>query len=257
MALDVYVGTLTRFYTGNWRPIVAQLVDGPHPDCGTIGRVVERVVDFQTRTSDGKAQNIEVKVNQDQIRPASVARERIESWRREVNGTLETRLTHPIEWVEADDGEYFTDKPGWGPYGALLLWAAHEEHPEFGWPTEVPKDLGTDPAFAASSEESMSSRYPTLLRGDFWLPGAHSFTVNCQSPVGAEITLGFTEALFEDLRRLNSRTWRASEWKLARWFREAAREGDPLELSAKSAFSILFFLAKEAVDQDLPMVLDW
>lgn len=257
MALDVYVGTLTRFYTGNWRPIVAQLSDGPDHYCGTICRVVERVVDGQTRTSDGKVQNIEVKVNRDQLRPASVAQERIESWRREVNEALEARLTHPIEWIEANDGEYFTDKPGWHPYGALLLWAAHEEHPEFGWPTEVPEDLGADPAFEASSEDSMPSRYQTLLRGDYWLPGAYSFVVKCQSPAGAEITLGFTEALFNDLRRLNSRTWRASEWKLARWCRKAARKGDPLEPSAKFAFSILYFLAKEAVDQGLPMVLDW
>lgn len=257
MALDVYVGTLTRFHTGNWRPMIAQLSDGHHPECGTIGRVVERVVDGQNRTSDGTVRNVEVKVNQHRLRPVSSAQERIEAWRREINRTLEARLPQPVEWVESDCGEYFTDKVGWNPYGALLLWAAYDDHPELELPVEVPQDLSADPAYAASLEEGVPSRYPTLLRSDYWLPGNHPFVVEVESPAGAKITLGFTEALFNDLRRLNSRTWRASEWKLARWFRKAPRKGDSLELNAKFAFTILYLLSREAVDRGLPMVLDW
>lgn len=76
--------------------MIAQLSDGPHPECGTIGRVVERVVDGQNRTSDGTIRNVEVKVNRHRLRPASVAQERIEALRREISRTLGARLLDQV-----------------------------------------------------------------------------------------------------------------------------------------------------------------
>ncbi len=256
MALDVYVGPLIRFYTGSWRSIIGQSIDGFDPACGVLDGEIERNADMQVNTPEG-VRTIEVKSNRKYIQPFATAGQKIEKWRQALNQTLAVHPEKPLDWDESDNGVYFTDKPGWDAYGALQLWAAHEEHPEFEAPAMVPEDIDADPAFQVSSDEHVETRYPTLLRSDFWLPAEYSFISKGRAPNENDVTFGFSTALVKELGELNARTWSADEATVSDWFVRATNKEDAFENCAKFGFAVFYALARKAVKHHLPMVLDW
>lgn len=255
MALDVYVGPLTRFYTGSWWSIIVQFTDGLDPACGVLGGEIERNADMQVNTPEG-LKTIEVKSNRKYILPLTTAAQEIERWRQALNQTLAVHPEKPLDWPESNDGVYFTDKPGWTAYGALQLWAAHEEHPEFEAPATVPENIAADPAFELSSDEHIATRYPNLLRSDFWLPGEYSFTSRGRAPNGNDVTFGFSTALVKELDELNARTWSADVATVSEWFLQATKKEDAFENCARFGFAVFYALAWMAVEHHLPMVLD-
>jgi hypothetical protein len=187
LALDVYVGPLIRFYTGRWKSIVSQYKDGFDPNCLVLDGGLDRFADFQVKAPDGQVRTGEIKSNRKYLSP-SAAGQKIEKWRQSLNETLAARLQKPLDWPEDNDGVYLTDKPGWDAYGALMLWAAHEEHPEFKRPDILPEDWFDDTAYQSSLAEDALTRYPTLLLCDFWLPGEYSFTAKGRVPNEKEST---------------------------------------------------------------------
>src|SRR5687768_10259928 len=106
MGLDVYVGSLVRYYTGNWETIVQQLgrETGMH--------VEVRRPPLPKPTLIGRLRAL--------LSPhgADAAVRDIERWRRQ----LEHQIGSHITWNEEPDAVYFTDKPAWDGYGALVLW---------------------------------------------------------------------------------------------------------------------------------------
>src|SRR5215207_333720 len=99
MGLDVYVGSLTRYYT-----------EGP-------ADVVERIARHQAMAvTDGQ--------DAEEVIRAAVLR-----WRENLSRWLGDRLARPLDWDESSPAPCVTDKPGWDGYGGALLLAAHDEHP--------------------------------------------------------------------------------------------------------------------------------
>ena len=99
MGLDVYVGSLTRYY-------VEAAAD-----------VLERIARHQGIAADGQ--------DAEEVIRAAVLR-----WREGLNRWLGDRLAGPLDWDESAPAPCVTDKPGWDGYGGVLLLAAHDEHPE-------------------------------------------------------------------------------------------------------------------------------
>ena len=139
MGLDVYVGSLTRYY-----------VEGP-------ADVVDRVARHQGVVPDGQA-------------PEEVIRSAVLRWRDGLNRWLVDRLDGPLDWDESGPAPCFTDKPGWDGYGGTLLLAAHDEHPELPPPALVSADWPDDAAYQAASARGAGSRYSQLLTPELWLP---------------------------------------------------------------------------------------
>jgi hypothetical protein len=138
MGLDVYVGSLTRYY-----------VEGP-------ADVVDRVARHQGMTVDGQ--------------PAEeVIRSAVLRWRDRLSRWLGDRLDGPLDWDESGPAPCFTDKPGWNGYGGTLLLAAHDEHPELPPPALVSADWPDDAAYQAASARGAGSRYSQLLTPELWL----------------------------------------------------------------------------------------
>ena len=90
MGLDVYVGSLTRYY-----------VEGS-------ADVVERVARHQGMAVDGQPA--------EEVIHSAVVR-----WRDGLNHWLDDRLDGPLDWDESGPAPCFTDKPGWDGYGVALL----------------------------------------------------------------------------------------------------------------------------------------
>lgn len=106
MGWDIYVGTFHRYYAGQWETVIQQM--------GGQGGMQVQVL----RPQPGLLDRL-----RSWFRPKRDPVEEIERWKR----SLSAAAGVPLDWNEHPEAEYFTDKPGWESYGALLLWAACEE----------------------------------------------------------------------------------------------------------------------------------
>ena len=240
MGLDVYVGTLTRYYTGDWETIVQQLgreaglpveVRRPRPPAPTL---LARLLHL--------------------FRPNGVpaAARDIERWRRR----LQRELGTPLTWSEDPDVTYFTDKPAWDCYGALVLWAAYDELPNAPR-RSTGEQWSNDPAYQ-TARLNQALRYKHLMADtELWLPADFAEPIQTTSVLGEPITVGSSVRLRAELEALNGRTWAANEETIAQWRADGADYGAPLETSARFGFSVFYELTSESVRRRLPMKLDY
>jgi hypothetical protein len=220
MGLDVYVGSLTRYY-----------VEGP-------ADVVDRVARHQGVAPDGQAAE-------------EVLRSAVLRWRDGLNRWLAGRLDGPLDWDESGPAPCFTDKPGWDGYGGTLLLAAHDEHPELPPPALVSADWPDDPAYQAASARGAGSRYNQLLTPELWLPCRFDFTVRTQDITGEEVEVGSSVALLDQLELL------AARYRLADRPPEPAADGHSLSAAAGGGLAVLLRLAERSVVCRVPMRLDF
>ena len=220
MGLDVYVGSLTRYY-----------VEGP-------ADVVGRVARHQGMVPDGQ--------------PAeAVIRSAMLRWRDGLRRWLGDRLDGPLDWDESGPAPCFTDKPGWDGYGGTLLLAAHDEHPELPPPALVSADWPDDPAYQAASARGAGSRYSQLLTPELWLPCRFDFTVRTQDITGEEVEVGSSVALLDQLELL------AARYRLDDRPPEPAADGHSLSAAAGTGLAVLRRLAERSVVWRVPMRLDF
>ena len=220
MGLDVYVGSLTRYYT-----------EGPDD-------VVERIARHQGMTvTDGQAA--------EEVIRAAVLR-----WRENLNRWLGDRLARPLDWDESTPAPCVTDKPGWDGYGGALLLAAHDEHPELP-PAVVSADWPDDLAYQAASARGAGSRYSQLLTPELWLPCRFEFTARTQDLTGEEVELGSSVALLEQLELL------ATRYHLEADQQDPGADGHSLSAAAGNGLAVLRRLAARSVRSRVPMKLDF
>lgn len=237
MGLDIYVGTLTRYYCGDWETIVQQIAHR---------RGLEVQVIRPGRPNDA--------INDPaQVRPL------VMQWQRLLGDALAEHLEYPVEWDESPDAPYFTDKPSWDCWADLLLWAAYEEHPEYERPLYSGEDWREDVAYQASNEEGYESRFPHLVRRnlELWLPCDFPFVFSTMGLTGSEVTIASSVQLLTELRELNERTWEAGPQVLGRWSQTATGANAPLEDGARYAFGLLLGLTEKSIEFRLPMKLDY
>jgi hypothetical protein len=239
MGLDIYVGSLTRYYAGDWKTIIQQLAEK-----GALGDSTMHVV--RPEQPD------------DAITDPEQIHELVTLWRQRLTEALGEHISMPLSWDERADAPYFTDKPAWDCYGHLLLWAAYDEHPEMERPTEGVEEWPQDPAYVASRADGYQTLFPQLLGGvEMWLPHDFPFTFSTMAPNGTDCSFGSSPALLRELEELNVRTWEADEDEIQRWRRQGADRGAPLEQGARFAYSIMRNLTRKSVENDLPIKLDY
>ena len=146
MGLDIYAGTLTRYYSHNWKTVVQQWAE-------------ENGYAFNRITPDGEAAD-----NEEEMSPAEV-QAAVENWRDQILSAISQPGQPPYTpWPEDNEKPYYTDKPDWDAFGAMLLVAACHTYDE-PVPSTVEKDwnFGEHPLVArlASDEERVWS----LFRG--------------------------------------------------------------------------------------------
>lgn len=238
MSLDIYAGTLTRFYTEDW--------ENP-------GQKVTREPDVEDPPA-----SLEAGEDDDEPPPTEAeVREAVESWQAALSEALEEYLPEPLEWDESPEKPYFTDQPGWQAYAALLLWAAHAEHPEFERPTEIPDQGWSDnPAYLAAVERDSGTVYRQILQPELWLPGDFPFCFEAPSVTQQPTLIGSALDLERDLEALNAATFQATAEELTRFLTaEEIEAEDELEAAAKYALAVFLTLAKNANEHRVPMML--
>jgi hypothetical protein len=227
MALDVYVGSLTRYYTGDWE------------------NVAERSVRARGSPAPGGRQR-----DAESMRPAVLA------WRDALAASLGSNVVAGLDWDESTEAPHFTGRPGWDGFGSLVLWAAYAEHPALRRPDRLPEEWDDDPALLRCNTQG--SRYSHLVRNvELWLPSPFEFTFEGQDVDGRRIVVGSALTLARQLVELNGATWKAGEGAVARWAKAAPADDAVLEVKARHAFAILSELVRQAVAHRLPIKLDY
>jgi hypothetical protein len=173
------------------------------------------------------------------------------------------------EWDDRPDGAYYTDKPGWEGYGAVVLLAVYDEHPElvpgakvkrlFGSRTVAavaPGDFGQAEAYKAAAESPV--RYPTLLRAEWCLPISGGPALFAAATLGGkQLTMGHVDRLLDELTLLNQRTLKLSPAEM-----EAARQAGPtdpgsLEGMARFGLSVVMATAEFATRHRVAWIMDY
>lgn len=277
MALDIYVGPLSRYYSGRWKTAMVQWAEASREagETHVLGPPGEEVrakvhdIRIELSTEPGPAAVVtyvseqgevieatEVKTHRRLILPASKASEVVAAWIAGMGNFMKDKLRNPWVWVDDVDGPYFTDKPGWEPFQALQLWAAYDEHPGSPLPMALPDQLTSDPVYRESTALYFESLYTHLLGIEMWLPSRESFVFTTLDPAKARTRVGFVENLVSELQLLNDRTWKCELEVVKSWGEEAPDSEAPLEEMAKFAFSMILGLALTAEKHKLPMLLD-
>lgn len=229
MGLDIYVGTFTRYYNRDWLLITQQRFPG-------------QVTVFRQGGEQPKQDPEEV-------------RNAIHVWA----AGLASGLKVENLWSEDDSLPYFTDKPTWEGYSALLYWAACEDQgiDPLAKPV-VADDALSEPIFERYKDKSVSTRYDQLLLDEeLWLPIEAPYVFGTLDPAGKRRTFGNCRQLTAELDLLNSRTWKANTATLEQWRHDCFEHNAGIEAGARFAFAVMRYLAGEAVTHNLPMLLDY
>jgi hypothetical protein len=259
MGLDLYAGPLTRYHAGLWKTIVQQM---------------------------GEAQGVPVHV----IRlggPAKTAtpeatHEAVIAWQRALR---EATGIASLDWPESPSLPYFTDKPDWDGYWAVVLLAAADQFPDIAAPDEIgrrsrigdpakhPLIRRADAVYLAKRNGGLVARlfrrnpeplpverrYPQILmRPELWLPVEFDLMVRSTDIAGSRSWMGSSPRFLQELEVLNSRTLQASDTTLAAWAKEGPPEND-LSLERMARFGLALFMqaARYSVEHRVPLKLDY
>ena len=111
MGLDIYAGTLTRYYSHNWKTVVQQWAE-------------ENGYSFNRITPDGEP------ADDEELSPTEV-QAAVEDWRDQILNAISQPGQPPYApWPENNEKPYYTDKPDWDAFGAMLLVAACHTYEE-------------------------------------------------------------------------------------------------------------------------------
>ncbi len=254
MGLDIYAGTLTRYYMHDWKSVVQQWAEAN-------GMKFQRFAPNEEEIEE-------------ETDPARV-REAVENWRDQIVAAVSQPGQEPFTpWPEDCERPYYTDKPDWDAYGALLLAAACYSYGE-PLPATVSKgwDFMEHPLIRRLSEDQ--EKVWSLLRGAvWWIPLPDGFFFEAPLPTGNREVIATTAGLRQELERLNELAWRADEKTILGW---SDTEGYPADGTvndgtvqtgethtvydtqslAKFAFSILYQALLFSETHQVPILLDY
>lgn len=259
MGLDIYAGTLTRYYAHNWKSAVQQWAE-------------ENGYTFQKITPDGAAVD-----DEEEMSPAEV-QDIVENWRDQILAVIAAPGHEPYTpWPEDNEKPYYTDKPDWDAFGAMLLVAACRTYEEPMPPTvEKDWDFMENPVIARLSGDE--ERVWSLFRGaTWWIPLSDSFLFQGPLPTNDTATIGTVGGLRKELEKLNQLAWQADEKTILSW---TETEGYPVdgtvgpngqysktdipehtqydtESLAKFAFSMFWQAMCFAEEQQVPILMDF
>lgn len=254
MGLDIYAGTLTRYYTRNWKTAVQKFAEANGIEFQTIRAAQDG--------SDGE------ELSADEVR------EIVTQWRDSIIKGLNLNPA-PVWNEDYDTTPYYTEKPDWDALSALLLYVA-AKYSDKEVPATIDKniDIYEHPIvkeFLAAKDFQL-----TLFDGNgWWLPIEQNIMFDYVLPNSEKSPLTTSALLLAELKRYNAFEWNADRETIISWSRtegypaeavysketgfvkEASYEKYETESLAKFAFSILWQAAEFSLEHGVVIVYDF
>ncbi|MER7333474.1 MULTISPECIES: hypothetical protein [unclassified Micromonospora] len=235
MGLDLYVGPLTRYHLNDWLTITQQIGAQEGYDV----RIVRAQEDEEHETDPDMVQNA------------------VREWQQ----WLGEALGGPVDWPEGTTQPYWTDKPDWDGFGAVLLLAAYDERPDLrpgpGDKEDSPRAFADAPAYQVASAQP--ERYITLLSGvEWWLPLAEDpLVIEASRPTGQPTRMGSVDRLAAELRLLDERAGVLAGHDPAELRRGLPSDDPTLAEVARFGLAVMLDLAETAIEHRQPLLLDY
>ena len=254
MGLDVYSGTLTRYYARNWKTSVQQWGEKYGYEVNII------------RPNEAE--------EQETVSPEEICKG-VTRWRDLLIERLGSNLGRKPLWNEDNDvTPYYTDKPDWNAVQALMLYViCYVNGQEV--PATISKhyDLFKDKIYDTFVEEHPGI---SVIEGDgWWLPFDDDLMFRYYLPTGQEQNFASVGKLREELEQINSIEWNADEETIVKWrdeegypdgavigtdrkvrFSKNPETYDTVSL-AKFAFSILWQAMRHAEQHGTVIIYDF
>ena len=232
MALDLYVGGFARYFALDWENVGQK-------------QAKESGMEYRIIRPDGPPQA----ADWDEAAGA------VGQWREAINGGLGDALAEPLSWDETHDAPYFSDRPGYDGYGALVIWAAHAEaggNP----PEQYNEEWFEDEAVVEVSTPKEGQKYRPIVCGNLWLPSDFMFSFDFQGLTGQKVHICSNLALQQSLAALNETTFKMNEAQIAESLQGGYEENAPLQQVASFGFAVMQDMCDKSVKHHLPIMLD-
>lgn len=201
MGLDIYAGTLTRYYTHNWKTAVQQF--------GEAHGIPVHIIRAHSASSPATAEEIFSRVSQ---------------WRDHIIQGL--ALSEPPLWNEdADQTPYYTNKPGWEAITALQLFVIANMLGK-NVPETIPKNYDITQSDLYQEYRQQNCDSISVLDCDWWVPIAEPAIFSYVLPNFQESLLASTGTLRSELKAINALQWNAEPSAILKW---QETEGYPVE----------------------------
>jgi len=230
MAFDLYVGGFARFFAHEWENVAQKWAR----ETGTH---------YQMIGPDGPPQAADW----------NEVAELVTHWKTAINMGLGENLSQPLDWDESSSAPYFTDRPGYDGYGALLVWAAHAERGTKP-PESYDGEWYADEAFLECSEVKEGQKYRPIISASLWLPGEFPFSFDFQDLTGEDVHICSNQSLQKSLRELNASTFGMSSDDLTTALQGDVGDNPSLESIARTSLALFQRLADESVRHHLPIM---
>ena len=252
MGLDIYAGTLIRYYARNWKTVSQQFAEA-------------NGIDFQTIRPQ---QNSENELSLQEIQ------ELVTQWQ---NAIVKGLKLNPVPlWNEDYEvTPYYTDKPDWDALNALLLYIA-SKYSNKEVPSTIIKNFDIYKHPIVSEFLETKDFQLSLFDGNgWWLPIKRNIMFNYVLPNSEKSILATSSLLLEELKVYNSFEWNADRNTIISWRKTEGYPADMVyskengieeahkhmayntESLAKFAFSILWQAAEFSLEHGVVIVYDF
>jgi hypothetical protein len=234
LALDIYVGSLARYYTQEWENVVQAYARESGQSYQKIGPGVDQPLP-----------------NWDEV--ANVSKQ----WLEVINQQLSSHLDGPITWSEEPTSPYFTDRPGYDGWGAIVTAASYVNAGK-PIPEMLSEDWMADPVVleAMETKESGKNRFIMITCSGLWLPADFDFTFDFVDVCNEKINISSTGLLAIGLRMLNEQTVEMDAGEMNSALQAQLTAESPLEDVFRFSLSMYTDLARKAHENKLPMFYD-
>lgn len=232
MAFDIYAGGFARFYAREWE----NLAQRHARETGMDYTIVYPEDDPGPSDWDEVA-------------------EVVQEWKAAMLEALGEHAPADAEWSEGRDAPYFTARPHWDGYSALVYLAACTACRE-PLPGQLPANALESEVVRRTHDREMRGALRTITQAQIWLPGTFGFAFEFVDLTEGETFVAGVRDLLEDLNGLMEKLG-LSEADLQAAL-EAGIESDSDFLTlAKYGLASFRWVAKDAVEHKLPMMLSY
>jgi hypothetical protein len=234
MNVDLFVGTLTRYYTADWQNGRTRAGEPTPFGSNKKGRT--------TVTDPVELQGI------------------IAGWLDDASLKLQQHLKEPLSWKEGMLPPYFVGELGSGGYGGAILLAAYTNNAHLPRPVTFidAKTWERDPAYLASMQpKEKKDALWEIINCGIWFPVNFAFGISLKDPSGQPIKAGSIDLLWRALEYLNDTNWGASPEDIASWRARTLSETDTFDAQAQFGFATFYEMCRIARENRLPMKLHY
>lgn len=223
MGLDIYAGTLSRYYLRNWKTITQQFCE----ENGLQYSQIHSSEDMKNEQSIDETENT------------------VEIWQEQLVHALKSSGVEKAKaWQEGSDiGSYYTNKPDWDAFGALLLFAAGKLL-KISSPKEYKKNTNYHEVLKIMGIYNTSyGKWSLFSNVCYYVPIEDRLVFEYPLPNGRVSMLSTVDCLKYELQKINEAGWQADETTILNWVNT---EGYPTE-GKIGVHGLLQFLPKRKV----------